>query len=132
MRKISSLLSSMSVKERKKYIVKEFLQLHNFRIPFARPSTPKRLSDKREKYHIHLRPRDQGTKDTRSGDLKLKMNGTPVYVDVERYTDRDFFYLLGVRFDENIPCLSIIYGQIPRGEQRIWIDFLKFSMKLPL
>ena len=31
------------------------------------------------------------------GSLELKLEGTPVYLDVEGLPDRDFYYLIGVR-----------------------------------
>ena len=59
---------------------------------------PKRLRDKRDKYHHSLKALAvRENKIHIVGSPELKIGGTPVYLDVEGLPDRDFYYLIGVR-----------------------------------
>ena len=56
------------------------------------------MRDKREKYHHSLKAlviREKKFHIVSSPELKLE--GTPVYLDVEGLPDPDFHYLIGVR-----------------------------------
>ena len=59
---------------------------------------PKRIRDKREKYHHSLKALAIREKKIHIvGKPELKIDGMPVYLDVEGLPDRDFYYLIGVR-----------------------------------
>ncbi len=92
-----SLLSSVSEKEQKKFNSKGIFTIPHLSYTFRPRRKSKRFSCKREKYHhslkalairqhkIHVVGRDE-----------LKIEGTPVYLDVEGIPDRNFYYLIGV------------------------------------
>jgi predicted RecB family nuclease len=93
-----SLLASMSAKERQKLRSKGIFTVTQLSYTFRPRRRPKRQRDKREKYHHALKAlaiREQ--KIHIVGSPELKLEGTPVYLDVEGLPDRDFYYLIGVR-----------------------------------
>ena len=70
---------------------------HTFR-PRRRPQGL-RLRDKRERYHHSLKALAIREKKIHIvGSPEMKVEGTPVYMDVEGLPDRDFYYLIGIRF----------------------------------
>ena len=79
-----SLLSSMSAKERQKLRSKGVFTVTQLSYTFRPRRRPRRLRDKREKYHHSLKAlaiREQ--KIHIVGSPELKIEGTPVYLDVE-------------------------------------------------
>jgi predicted RecB family nuclease len=87
---------------------------------------PKRLAGNHEKYHHSLKAlaiRDR--KIYIVGSPELKIEGTPVYLDVEGLPDRDFYYLIGLRqktargFEQHS-----LWADSVDQERRIWADFL--------
>jgi len=59
---------------------------------------PKKFKDKREKYHHSLKALALREKKLHIvGKPQLKIEGTPVYLDVEGIPDRNFYYLIGLR-----------------------------------
>jgi len=93
-----SLLAGMSAKERQKLRSKGIFTVTQLSYTFRPRRRPKRQRDKREKYHHALKAlaiREQ--KIHIVGSPELKLEGTPVYLDVEGLPDRDFYYLIGVR-----------------------------------
>jgi len=127
-----SLLSSMSTKERKKYNSKGIFTVTQLSYTFRPRRRSKRQRDKRERYHHSLKAlsiREQ--KIHVVGNLELKLDGTPVYVDVEGIPDRDFYYLIGIRIDEkNVISQHNLWANTQEDEQRIWSDFLEILNKL--
>jgi len=88
----------MSAKERQQLRSKGIFTVTQFSYTFRPRRRPKRLRDKREKYHHSLKAlaiREQ--KIHIVGSPELKIEGTPVYLDVEGLPDRDFYYLIGLR-----------------------------------
>jgi hypothetical protein len=60
---------------------------------------PRQLAGKRETYHHRLKALAiPEHKIYIVGNADLKVEGTPVYLDVEALPDRDFYYLSGLRF----------------------------------
>jgi predicted RecB family nuclease len=58
---------------------------------------------------------------------ELKLDGTPVYLDVEGLPDRDFYYLIGVRIrTSNGTVQHSFWANNAEGEKQIWEDFLTF------
>jgi predicted flap endonuclease-1-like 5' DNA nuclease len=93
-----SLLAGMSAKERQKLRSKGIFTVTQLSYTFRPRRRPKRMRDKREKYHHALKAlaiREQ--KIHIVGSPELKIEGTPVYLDVEGLPDRDFYYLIGPR-----------------------------------
>jgi len=90
-----SLLAGMNAKERQKLRSKGIFTVTQLSYTFRPRRRPKRLRDKREKYHHALKAlaiREQ--KIHIVGSPELKLEGTPVYLDVEGLPDRDFYYLI--------------------------------------
>jgi len=93
-----SLLAGMSAKERLKLRSKGIFTVTQLSYTFRPRRRPKRLRDKREKYHHSLKALAIREKKIHIvGSPELKIEGTPVYLDVEGLPDRDFYYLIGVR-----------------------------------
>jgi predicted RecB family nuclease len=93
-----SLLAGMSEKERKKLRSKGIFTVTQLSYTFRPRRRPKRMRDKREKYHHSLKALAIREKKIHIvGSPELKIEGTPVYLDVEGLPDRDFYYLIGVR-----------------------------------
>jgi predicted RecB family nuclease len=89
-----SLLAGMSAKERQKLRSKGIFTVTQLSYTFRPRRRPKRQRDKREKYHHALKAlaiREQ--KIHIVGSPEFKIEGTPVYLDVEGLPDRDFYYL---------------------------------------
>ncbi|MEP6890200.1 MAG: hypothetical protein ABI955_05830, partial [Nitrospirota bacterium] len=93
-----SLLSRMTEMERKKFNSKGIFTVTQLSHTFRPRRRPKRLSDKREKYHHSLKALAIREKKIHIVDSpELKIEGAPVYLDVEGLPDRDFYYLIGIR-----------------------------------
>ncbi len=93
-----SLLGGMSAKERQKLRSKGIFTVTQLSYTFRPRRRPKRLRDKREKYHHALKALAIREKKIHIvGSPQLKIEGTPVYLDVEGLPDRDFYYLIGMR-----------------------------------
>ncbi|MCW5554037.1 MAG: hypothetical protein KIS67_18015 [Verrucomicrobiae bacterium] len=93
-----SLLAGMSAKERQKLRSKGIFTVTQLSYTFRPRRRPRRLRDKREKYHHALKALAIREKKIHIvGRPELKIEGTPVYLDVEGLPDRDFYYLIGLR-----------------------------------
>ena len=93
-----SLLAGMSAKERQKLRGQGIFTVTQLSYTFRPRRRPKRMRDKREKYHQSLKALAIREKKIHIvGNPELKIEGTPVYLDVEGLPDRDFYYLIGVR-----------------------------------
>jgi predicted RecB family nuclease len=93
-----SLLSGMPTKEREKLLKKGIFTVTQLSYTFRPRRRPRRWRDKREKYHQSLKALAIREKRIHLiGSPELKMDGTPVYFDVEGLPDRSFFYLIGMR-----------------------------------
>jgi predicted RecB family nuclease len=121
-----SLLSGMTEKERKKYNSKGIFTVTQLSYTFRPRRRPRRLATKREKYHHSLKALAIRERKVHIvGNPELKIEGTPVYVDVEGLPDRDFYYLIGVRVknaDGVVP--HSLWADSKAEEKRIWTEFL--------
>jgi predicted RecB family nuclease len=119
-----SLLPTISEKERKKFHEKGIFTVtqlsYAFR-PRRRParSVPKHfpalkaLAIRERKIHV-------------LGAPTLNVWGTPVYLDVEGDTDRDFYYLIGMRTgSEPASAQHSFWADDPAAEEKIWGGFLE-------
>ena len=93
-----SLLANMTGKERKKFNGEGIFTVTQLSCTFRPRRRPKRLKDKREKYHHALKALAVREKKIHIvGTPELKIDGTPVYLDVDGLPDREFYYLMGLR-----------------------------------
>lgn len=127
-----TLLSGISDKERKKYNSKGIFTVTQLSYTFKPRRRSKRFKDKREKYHYSLKAlaiREQ--KIHVIGDIELKLVGTPVFVDVEGLPDKDFYYLIGIRVEENKSVMQYnLWANTQEDEQKIWDEFLEVINKI--
>ncbi len=121
-----SLLAGMSAKERQKLRSKGIFTVTQLSYTFRPRRRPRRQRDKREKYHHALKAlaiREQ--KIHIVGSPELKIEGTPVYLDVEGLPDRDFYYLIGVRISHGDSAVQhSLWADTVADEGKIWREFL--------
>ena len=121
-----SLLAGMSAKERQKLRSKGIFTVTQLSYTFRPRRRPKRLRDKREKYHHSLKALAIREKKIHIvGSPELKIEGTPVYLDVEGLPDRDFYYLIGVRIGNGESAVQhSLWADTVEDEGKIWREFL--------
>jgi predicted RecB family nuclease len=121
-----SLLATMSEKERKKLRAKGIFTVTQLSYTFRPRRRPRLLRGKREKYHHSLKALAIREKKIHIvGNPELKIEGTPVYLDVEGLPDRDFYYLIGVRVGNGESAIQhSLWADKTEDEQRIWTEFL--------
>jgi len=121
-----SLLAGMNEKERKKYNSKGIFTVTQLSYTFRPRRRPKRLRDKREKYHHSLKALAIRAKKIHIiGSPELKIDGTPIYLDVEGIPDRDFYYLIGMLIrNRNSLVQHSLWADSPKDEVTIWNNFL--------
>ena len=121
-----SLLAGMTAPERKEYQSKGIFTVTQLSYTFRPRRRPKHLRDKREKYHHSLKAlaiRERKIYIVGSPDLKIE--GTPVYLDVEGIPDRDFYYLIGLRVGTGEAAVQhSLWANDPSQEGVIWKGFL--------
>ena len=121
-----SLLANMTGRERKKFHNKGIFTVTQLSYTFRPRRRPKRLRDKREKYHHSLKALAIREKKIHIvGSPELKIEGTPVYLDVEGLPDRDFYYLIGVRIGNGESAVQhSLWADTVADEARLWREFL--------
>jgi predicted RecB family nuclease len=121
-----SLLSAMTDKERKKLRSEGIFTVNQLSYTFRPRRRPKKLRSKREKYHHSLKALAIREKKIYiAGSPDLKVEGTPVYLDVEGVPDRDFYYLIGIRIGNGKSAVQhSLWADSVEDEKRIWIGFL--------
>lgn len=121
-----SLLASMSAKERQKLCSKGIFTVTQLSYTFRPRRRPMRLRSKREKYHHALKALAIREKKIHIvGSPELKIEGTPVYLDVEGLPDRDFYYLIGIRFGNGEKAVQhSLWADTIDDESKIWHEFL--------
>jgi predicted RecB family nuclease len=127
-----SLLSSMTEKERKKFNSKGIFTVTQLSYTFRPRRRPKRLAAKREKYHHSLKALAIREKKIHIvGSPELKIEGTPVYLDVEGLPDRDFYYLIGIRVTTAQGVVQhSLWADTVNEEKQIWTDFLNILSEI--
>ena len=121
-----SLLSGISEKDRKRLHSKGIFTVTQLSYTF-RPRRRRRESrGKQEKHHHSLRALAiRENKIHAVGIPDPKLEGTPVFLDVEGLPDRDFYYLIGIRVQA--PEGSVqhsFWADDAKEEKLIWNDFL--------
>jgi predicted RecB family nuclease len=121
-----SLLAGMSAKERKKLRSKGIFTVTQLSYMFRPRRRSKRRRDRREKYHHSLKALAIREKKIHIvGSPELKIEGTPVYLDVEGLPDRDFYYLIGVRIGNGDSAVQhSLWADTIEDEGKIWREFL--------
>ena len=121
-----SLLANMSTKERQELRSKGIFTVTQLSYTFRPRRRPKRLRDKREKYHHSLKALAIREKKIHIvGSPELKIEGTPVYLDVEGLPNRDFYYLIGLRIGHgDIAIQHSLWADTVADEGKIWREFL--------
>ncbi len=121
-----SLLGSMSDKERKKFHDKGIFTVTQLSYTFRPRRRRRGAQGRQEKYHHSVRALAIRKDRIHAVDIPdQKLNGTPVYLDVEGLPDRDFYYLIGVRVgDCDGPVQHSFWADDADGEKRIWEEFL--------
>jgi len=121
-----SLMAGMNEKERTKYNSKGIFTVTQLPYTFRPRRRPKRLRDRREKYHHSLKALAIREKKIHIvGNPELKVNGTPIYLDVEGVPDRDFYYLIGMLIrSDNYVIQHSLWADTLEDEADIWQQFL--------
>jgi len=121
-----SLLSGVSAKERQKLRSKGIFTVTQLSYTFRPRRRPKRQRDKREEYHHSLKALAIREKKIHVvGSPELKIEGTPVYLDIEGLPDRDFYYLIGVRIGNSESAVQhSLWADTVEDEGKIWREFL--------
>ncbi len=121
-----SLLSGMVEKERKKINSKGIFTITQLSYTFHPRRRSKRQRDKREKYHHSLKAMAIREKKIHIvGNPELKIEGTPVYFDVERLPDNDFYYLIGMRIRNGESLFQhSLWADSQEEEGTIWREFI--------
>ncbi len=121
-----SLLTSLSEKERKEFNTKGIFTVTQLSYTSRPRRRPKGLKQRRERYHHSLKALAvRENKIHIIGTAKMRIEGTPVYIDVEGLPDRDFYYLVGVRIKTGGSVVQhSFWADSPSDEGRLWQEFL--------
>ncbi len=121
-----SLLAGMTEKERKRFNGKGIFTVTQLSYTFRPRRRPKRFTPKSEKYHHALKALAIRERKVHVvGHPELKLEGTPVYLDVEALPECDFYYLIGVRIPTTDGLAQhSFWADSPEDQQRIWEAFL--------
>ena len=121
-----SLLSGMKGKERKKLNSRGTFTVKQLSFAFLPRRRPKKLRDKHERYHHSLKALAIREKKLHiAGQPELKIEGTPVFVDVEGIPDRDFYYLIGLRIRTGDSIVQhSLWADTSEDEAQIYFQFL--------
>ena len=112
------MLSGMSEKERKKLRDKGIFTVTQLSHTFRPRRRRRQLPSKQERFHHSLRALTIRENKIHAVDVPdAKLDGTPVYLDVEGLPDRDFYYLIGVRVGTSDAPLNIASGPMTSTER---------------
>ena len=128
-----SLLSGMSEKKRKRLHGKGIFTVTQLSYTFRPRRRRQESQRKQEKFHHSLRALAIRDNKIHAVDLlDPKLDGTPVYLDVEGLPDRDFYYLIGIRVGTGDDAVQYgFWANDEDGEQRIWSEFLGVLSAVP-
>lgn len=121
-----SLLSNISDKERQKLRAKGIFTVTQLSYTFRPRRRAKKQPDRKEKYHPALKALAIREKKIHLvGNPELKIDGTPIYLDVEGLPDHDFYYLIGMRINGGQSAIQrSLWANDVDDEMEIWNDFL--------
>jgi predicted RecB family nuclease len=122
-----SLLSAMTAKERKKLNSRGTFTIKQLSFAFLPRRRPKKMRDKQERYHHSLKALAIREKKLHiAGRPELRIEGTPVFFDVEGIPDRDFYYLIGLRIrnGDSVVVRHSLWADTAEDEAQIYFEFL--------
>ena len=120
-----SLLARLTEKERRAFHSKGIFSVTQLSYTFRPRRRPKHLAQKGRKYYQALKALAIRERKIHIVDNpELKLEGTPVYLDVEGLPDRGFYYLIGVRVKTAEIVQHSLWADSVDEERRIWDDFL--------
>jgi predicted RecB family nuclease len=128
-----TLLSGMTEKQRKKLHERGIFTVTQLSFTFR----PRRRSwarrGKKEKFHQSLRARAIRENKIHTVDLvDPKLDGTPVYLDVEGMPDRDVYYLIGARVvTAHGPAQHQFWANDAAEEKHIWQELVDLLATIP-
>ena len=127
-----SLLAGMTENERRKLNGKGIFAVIPLSYTFRVRRRPKRLAGAPEKYHHSVKALAiRENKIHVVGRPELKIEGTPIYVDVESIPDRDFYYLIGVRTHIAEHAVEhSLWANSVEEEGQIWMDFVNILSEI--
>lgn len=65
------------------------------------------------------------------GSPSLSIEGTPVFMDVESLPDRDFYYLIGLRYEmKGLPVQHSLWANGPEDEREIWQSCIRILREI--
>jgi predicted RecB family nuclease len=128
-----SLLSGISEKERKKLHGKGIFTVTQLSYTFRPRRRHRKVQGKQEKFHHPLRALAIRENKIHAVDLlDPKLEGTPVYLDVEGLPDRDFYYLIGIRVGTGDGAVQHSFWADNEDEEKlIWREFLDVLSRIP-
>ena len=128
-----SLLSGMSEKERKKLHSRGIFTVTQLSYTFRPRRRRRKFQAKQEKFHHSLRALAIRENKIHALDLlDPKLDGNPVYLDVEGLPDRDFYYLIGIRVGTGGDVAQYdLWADTEEAEKRIWDEFLDVLSAIP-
>ena len=123
-----SLLPSLSDAERAKFNSKGIFSVTQLSYTFRPRRRPRRQAGRPEKYHHALKALAIREKKIHVVDIpQFSIAGTPVFIDVESLPDRDFYYLIGLRWpSENGMQQRSLWADETKDEVKLWDDLLGF------
>ena len=121
-----SLLPGLPDKERVKLNSKGIFSVTQLSYTFRPRRRSKRHIDRPEKYHHALKALAIREKKIHVvGAPQLKIEGTPVFLDVEGLPDQDLYYLVGLRWQTaNGVEQRSLWTDAPENEEKLWTDLL--------
>jgi hypothetical protein len=122
----------MTERERTDFNSKGIFTVTQLSFTFRPRRRPKGLRDKRERHHHALKALAiRENKLHIVGSPEFKIDGTPVYLDVEGLTDRGFYYLVGIRTKAGDSVVQhSLWADEPSDEGSIWRTFLSKLMDI--
>jgi len=121
-----TLLNNLPAKEKARLNRKGIFTVSQLSYTFRPRRRSKRLAAKPEKYHHSLKALAIREKKIHIvGNPQLRFDGTPIYFDVEGLPDRNAYYLVGIRVEDNQNVLQQYYwADTIADEKSIWSAFL--------
>ncbi len=121
-----SLFANLPDKERSRLNNKGIFTVNQLSYTFRPRRRIKRLAARPEKYHHSLKALAiRERKIHVVGTPTLRIEGTPIYFDVEGLPDRDFYYLIGIRLEGDTSGIRhALWADAAVDEERIWSAFL--------
>jgi predicted RecB family nuclease len=128
-----SLLSGMSEKERKRLHGKGIFTVTQLSYTFRPRRRPRESRGNQQKNYHSLRALAIREKKIHAvGISDPKLDGTPVYLDVESLPDHDFYYLIGVRVGAGKGAVQHgLWADRADEESGIWNDLLGILSEIP-